>query len=153
MNLDLTKLITEIHQLAVQKGWWEKDKERSFGDVISLIHSELSESLEFKRDEEKIKKSGINYMHHYAGKFDVRPLLLDIIKDKNVVIGDVELRSNVPTELCQKPDGLLPEIADAVIRIFDYIGKLGVEKEFVEILLEKHEFNKTRSYRHGGKAI
>jgi len=34
----------DIYQTAYEKGWW--DEPRSFGDIIALIHSELSEALE-----------------------------------------------------------------------------------------------------------
>lgn len=34
----------EIHENAVAHGWW--DEERSFGDIVALCHSELSEALE-----------------------------------------------------------------------------------------------------------
>ena len=34
----------EIHQTACEKGWWDKD--RNNGELIALIHSELSEGLE-----------------------------------------------------------------------------------------------------------
>jgi hypothetical protein len=33
-----------IHDTAKSKGWW--DKERNFGEMIALMHSELSEALE-----------------------------------------------------------------------------------------------------------
>lgn len=36
-----------IHRTAVVKGWW--DKERNFGEMVALMHSELSEALEAKR--------------------------------------------------------------------------------------------------------
>lgn len=36
------------HDLAKQKGW--HDEERTFGDYIALMHSELSEALEAYRD-------------------------------------------------------------------------------------------------------
>lgn len=40
----------EIHQNAIEHGWWEEDGafeyERSFGELIALCHSELSEALE-----------------------------------------------------------------------------------------------------------
>lgn len=36
-----------IHITAVEKGWWEK--ERNDGEVIALMHSELSEALEALR--------------------------------------------------------------------------------------------------------
>jgi NTP pyrophosphatase (non-canonical NTP hydrolase) len=36
-----------IHQTAISKGWW--DSPRSDGELIALIHSELSEALEALR--------------------------------------------------------------------------------------------------------
>ena len=36
------------HEIAKEKGWW--DKERSDGEVIALMHSELSEALEAMRN-------------------------------------------------------------------------------------------------------
>ncbi len=37
----------EVHKLAVEKGFWPKN--RSFAECISLIHAELSEALEAHR--------------------------------------------------------------------------------------------------------
>lgn len=48
-----------------------------------------------------------------------------------------------------KPEGEAVELADAVIRILDYAEFRGFNLE--RIMLEKHEYNKNRSYRHGGK--
>lgn len=42
-----TGLADEIHATAQAKGWW--DKERNFGEMVALMHSELSEALEAKR--------------------------------------------------------------------------------------------------------
>lgn len=44
----LNELAAKIHKNAVEHGWWEE--ERSFGDIISLCHSELSEALEEDRN-------------------------------------------------------------------------------------------------------
>jgi len=82
----------EIHQLAKEKGWYEK--ERNFGEVIALIHSELSEALEearkgsmttyFEVNEAdcKEKPAGV-----YVELIDAIIRILDYLGSKNV---DVE---------------------------------------------------------------
>jgi NTP pyrophosphatase (non-canonical NTP hydrolase) len=50
-----------------------------------------------------------------------------------------------------KPEGIPAELADIVIRVFDLCGACGIDIE--SAIIEKHEFNKTRPYRHGGKRI
>jgi len=40
----LNELAKEIHEIAVEHGWWETD--RNFGESLALIHSEVSEVLE-----------------------------------------------------------------------------------------------------------
>lgn len=44
---EYNKKAEEIHQTAIDKGWWKKD--RNEGELIALIHSELSEALEALR--------------------------------------------------------------------------------------------------------
>jgi NTP pyrophosphatase (non-canonical NTP hydrolase) len=43
----LNELIDECHKTARSKGWWES--ERNDGELIALMHSELSEALEAMR--------------------------------------------------------------------------------------------------------
>lgn len=35
----------QIHKLAREKGWWDKG-DRNIGELVALMHSELSEALE-----------------------------------------------------------------------------------------------------------
>jgi NTP pyrophosphatase (non-canonical NTP hydrolase) len=69
-------------------------------------------------------------------------------------------RSNHLRDLCDKSDamtqaGLTPltcleeELADIVIRAFDNSRRLGVD--IAAAIIRKHQFNATRSQRHGGK--
>lgn len=48
-----------------------------------------------------------------------------------------------------KPEGFSVELADAVIRIFDLCGTYNLDLERAIEL--KHEYNKSRPYKHGKK--
>lgn len=48
-----------------------------------------------------------------------------------------------------KPEGELIELADAVIRIMDYAASK--RWDLGKAIQLKHEYNKTRPHRHGGK--
>ncbi len=50
-----------------------------------------------------------------------------------------------------KPEGIPSELADVIIRILDICGRYGIDIE--TMIKEKHEFNKTRPHKHGGKII
>ena len=124
----LNELAKEIHENAAEHGWW--DEERSFGDVVALCHSELSEALEEYRNG--------------------RPLCYAIDMDgpDDVVPGyetDPEKFNG------RKPEGVAVEMADCIIRILDWCGKENVDID--SIIREKNAYNKGRPYRHGGKKL
>ncbi len=45
---NINDLIKDCHKTARDKGWW--DNERNEGELIALMHSELSEALEAMRN-------------------------------------------------------------------------------------------------------
>ena len=48
-----------------------------------------------------------------------------------------------------KPEGLPSELADVIIRALDIAGALGIDTE--RAIRAKVDYNKSRSYKHGGK--
>lgn len=50
-----------------------------------------------------------------------------------------------------KPQGVAVEMADVLIRVLDWFGSEDLDVE--AIVRQKHEYNKTRPYRHGNKEL
>jgi hypothetical protein len=50
--MTISELLHESNQMAISKGWWDlpikngEVRDRNFGELIALAHSELSEALE-----------------------------------------------------------------------------------------------------------
>ena len=132
--MTINELTEAIHSNAKEHGWW--DEPRSFGEIVALCHSELSEALEEDRagrpmvyckcTEDGEPCDGINC--DYFETFD----------------GDCKNGCLNP-----KLEGVATEMADCIIRILDWAGYAGVDME--QIILQKHEYNKTRHYKHGKK--
>lgn len=101
------EVAADIHKTAKDKGWW--DKERNNGEAIALIHSELSEALEYLRN------------------------------------------GNEPDDKVPEFSGVEAELADVIIRIMDLSYARGWN--VAEALIAKIIYNKTRSYKHGGKTF
>lgn len=134
--MNLNELAKEAHQIAVDHGWWSP--EPSFGDLVSLMHSELSEALEEYREGRPMVWNAC------MTSDDDTPCTKEGCGDW--YNGKCEL-----TCLSPKPEGIAVELADCIIRILDWAGKEGVDME--SIIKEKMAYNRTRPYRHGGKLL
>lgn len=123
MSKSINELVKEAHENAVSKGWWDED--RSFGEIIALIHSEASEALEDHRN-----RKGMD----------------EVWYENPAGFGWSSQKDEF-----QKPCGIPSELADIVIRVFDACGRYSIDLE--QAIAEKMAYNATRPQRHGGKVI
>lgn len=106
--MKMNKFAAEVHQNAVEHGWW--DEERTFGEIIALCHSELSEALEEYR-----AKRPMVWRKCMTCEGDT-PCMETGCGDWHD--GVCELSCISP-----KPEGIAVELADCIIRILDWFGK------------------------------
>ena len=137
--MEIKDIVRKAHDNAVEHGFW--DPPLPFGTAIALIHSELSEALEEER-------AG-NPVHYYP--CNAGGLCVDDRNEEGVTCGSRIYNPEHPDAPCSarsnKPEGAAVELADAVIRIADLCGHLGIDLDAV--IEEKMAYNADRPYKHG----
>ena len=119
----INKLSKEIHQNAKDKGFFES--ERNLGEMLCLIHSEVSEALEADRDG--------NYCDEN---------LNSIIEIKN----NEEFQQKFETNI---KNTFEDELADVMIRVLDLAGYKNIDLELH--IKAKMRYNALRKQKHGKK--
>jgi NTP pyrophosphatase (non-canonical NTP hydrolase) len=135
----LNDLRDDAYGTAKASGWHDEDTKVTFGDRMALITSEISEALEDFRNGKGTKE--IYYTRKVTAFYEENGEQIQV---------DVEVPC-AKDHPKAKPCGIPIELADALIRILDLAGKEGIDIEAA--VLEKMKYNKTRSFRHGGKRI
>jgi len=128
----LNKLATEIHENTKSKGFF--DSEKNIGEMLCLIHSEVSEALEADRKNHYCKISA----SMLAGLAD---------KDYGISFND-EKRSSEHFESLVK-NTFEDELADVVIRVLDLCAFKGIDIE--SHIKAKIRYNSGRQHKHGKK--
>lgn len=78
----LNLVADQINKTAVEHGWWEQD--RNNGEMIALMHSELSEALEALRKDPLEKDAKVTEFYNVEVEFaDVIIRILDTAKVRN----------------------------------------------------------------------
>ena len=190
----INEVAKQIHENAVEHGWWEGEENNDIDTKIALIHAEWSEALEEYR-------AGRPMMWHRCDETenDEEPVCVE---------NACAAWGNGDCDICsrdKKPEGIAVELVDGVIRILDLMAAKDMDfaqagyicsvkrtlpqlvavlhyatamsgpedddaaswlsscieavREWLEdqgvdmdeVMRLKHEYNKTRSYRHGGK--
>lgn len=128
----INSLSQAIYEANKEKGFWPKDKDRNIGEALMLITSELSEALEADR---KARRA------NYPAYEDVFESIADEMKDP---YGDLAHECAFKAHI---KDTFEDELADAVIRLLDLCGGLGIN--IGRHIYLKVAFNATRPHRHG----
>ncbi len=127
----MNELSQKIHKNAVKHGFY--DEKREIGTLLMLCVSELSEALEADR---KSKHANLKQFTEWQ-----RSVYPESEKER-------EDKFKADFEYFIK-DTFEDELADAIIRILDLCGYLGINIE--EHIRLKMKYNEMREYKHGKK--
>jgi len=125
----INKLAKEINENAISKGFYEDEK--NIGEMLCLIHSEVSEALEADR----------------KGKYAVESFNMKNNINLNDIGSDVQYFKQ-EFEVAYK-DTFEDELADIMIRVMDLAAFKGVDLE--KHIKAKMLYNSFREHKHGKK--
>jgi hypothetical protein len=139
MTITIKEMQKQVHQLAREKGWWP-------AKPFTLL--EIAE-------DEPIRNTELGVIDLEKANIPEKLMLmvselgeaLEFYRNDNQGAGIQEAVIYPP--LSDKPDGFWIELADTIIRILDLAGAYDIDME--QLVKLKHEFNKTRPFRHGNK--
>jgi hypothetical protein len=114
---------------------WHSDN-ASIVEKMALWHSEVTEAIE------EVRNGHGPEQVYYSFKAGDRKITTDRPAREVVHAGKSSMILN-------KPEGVAAEGADVLIRVFDDASRY--KFPLVQLLMEKMLYNKTRSFRHGGK--
>jgi NTP pyrophosphatase (non-canonical NTP hydrolase) len=135
-------LMDENDRISREHGWTAQvpdDRPEVFSEKMLLVVSEITEALEAWRDG-----------HALTEVWEAT----DSTAKRETGCPDPSCDKTYPhlhpeTVAVPKPEGIPIELADAVIRIMDFCVANNID--LVHAINRKMEYNKTRTWRHGGK--
>ena len=122
----INQLAMEIHENADMHGWWD-----SWAESNNALAAA------------KVVGAKIALIHSELS--EALEAIRDSYFDESGIMSS-PYDKHLPNHL-----SIAIELADVIIRTLDLVAALGLD--IGESLLAKHEYNKTREHRHGGKAL
>jgi len=122
--MEINDFVQQVEDYAIEKGWRKKGEPRDLAPMLMNICSEIGEAWEEIRER--------------------KPKLYGVYPDGTITEDIKEIK-----KYNLKPEGVIAELIDILIWTVDTVKEQ--EGNVEELLLLKHNYNKTRSYRHGNK--
>lgn len=133
----LRYLTWKAHDQADRKGFWDdeparftSDHQHYQGNKLMLIITEVTEAHEQLRNGHPVEQT------YYPTK-----------PADGADFTNADLSHSAVVEGIYKPEGVPSELADTVIRAFDFAGKYGID--LGAMIFEKLAYNATRPFKHG----
>lgn len=131
-------LVQEAYTNSKEKGFHDDDDAVTPAHRLMLIAGEVNEAFEEIRDGRDLVETHFTHTATLNGvKFKgLSPQQYEAITGKSY-----------EDDKNRKPEGVPSELADTVIRIFDFCGTYGIDLEAA--VLQKMAFNSGREHKHG----
>lgn len=150
----------EIHELAIEKGWWSALHQRTIDEILALFHSEVSEALEeYRKGNIELYYEDEKPCGYWIELADLKIRLQDALegwKSNQINFSSTEPKMGLLCEFhdlistCHEQPSSFHDIAHMLINGINFTAEQH-EINIDEMVKIKHEYNKTRPYRHGNK--